>query len=107
MMSVSLATHTAKDMRHRSQSDPQAAMISGSFIVWLLVSKPARRVSKRAQILEMMQRPSGATLAEIRALSGWQRHSVRAFVSTVAKKDQIHIRSMKNQAGERVYLIRG
>lgn len=75
-------------------------------------SVPARRVagrspSKRSKILEMIKRSGGATLAEIRAFSGWQAHSVRAFVSTVAKKDRIRIRSMKNKAGERVYLIRG
>jgi hypothetical protein len=55
----------------------------------------------------MIKRPGGATLAEIGAFSGWQAHSVRAFVSTVAKKDRIRIRSMKNKAGERVYLIGG
>jgi hypothetical protein len=42
-------------------------------------------------------------LAEIKAFSGWQAHSV----STVAKKDRIRIRSLKNTNGERVYLISG
>ena len=73
-------------------------------------AKPAAearpKVSKRAKILEMISRSSGATLSEIEATTGWQAHSIRSFVSTLAKRDHIRIRSSKNQAGERVYQIR-
>ena len=70
-------------------------------------SSVRRRLSKRAKILEVMKRPGGTTLAEIVAFSGWQAHTVRAFVSTVAKKDRIRILSVKNKVGGRVYVIRG
>jgi predicted ArsR family transcriptional regulator len=64
------------------------------------------KISKRAKILEMIRRSGVATLSEIAATTGWQAHSIRSFVSTLAKRDHIRIRSAKNQAGERVYQIR-
>ena len=64
-------------------------------------------ISKRAKILEMIRRSGGATLSEIGATTGWQAHSIRSFISTLAKRDHIRIRSSKNQAGECVYQIRG
>jgi hypothetical protein len=55
----------------------------------------------------MMKQSGGATLAEIMVATGWQPHTVRAFVSTLSKVDKIRIRSLKNTNGERVYLISG
>jgi hypothetical protein len=69
-------------------------------------AQAAPNISKRAKILEMIRRSGGATLSEIGATTGWQAHSIRSFVSTLAKRDHIRIRSLKNQAGERVYQIR-
>jgi hypothetical protein len=33
----------------------------------------------------------------------WQAHSVRGFLSTAAKKHNLHIESRKTEAGDRVY----
>jgi hypothetical protein len=68
-------------------------------------AQAAPKISKRAKILEMIRRSGGATLSEIQATTGWQAHSIRSLVSTLAKRDHIRIRSSKNQAGERVYQI--
>ena len=70
--------------------------------------KPARwatprSASKGAQILEMIGRPKGATLAEIQTVTHWQAHSVRGFISTAGKKHKIE--SSKNADGGRVYRI--
>ena len=62
-----------------------------------------RRESKGAQILEMIGRPKGATLAEIMKATGWLAHSVRGFISTAGKKHKVKIESLKNEAGGRVY----
>jgi DNA-binding IclR family transcriptional regulator len=62
-------------------------------------------VTKVAKILDMMKRAGGATLAELMFATGWQSHSIRAFVSTLSKRDKIRIRSMRNPKGERVYEI--
>ena len=64
-----------------------------------------RAQSKGAQILALIGRPKGATLAEIRKTTGWQAHSVRGFLSSAAKKHNLQIESTKNESGDRVYHI--
>ena len=62
-----------------------------------------RPESKTATILNLIRRPKGATLLEIRQAVSWQAHSVRGFLSTAGKKHSLKITSSKNPAGERVY----
>ena len=62
--------------------------------------------SKGAKILELIGRPKGASLAEIQEATDWQKHSIRGFLSTAAKKHGIKIESTKTDAGDRVYQIR-
>ncbi|WP_372838719.1 DUF3489 domain-containing protein [Phaeovulum sp.] len=48
---------------------------------------PTQRAgTKQAQIIAMLQRPEGATIAEIVAATAWQAHSARGLVSGVLKK---------------------
>ena len=53
----------------------------------------------------MMKRAKGATLAEIMEATGWQKHTVRGFVSILGSKGGEKIESSKNAAGERSYRI--
>jgi hypothetical protein len=53
----------------------------------------------------MMKRAKGATLDEIMEATGWQKHTVRGFVSIVGSKGGEKIESSKNAAGERAYRI--
>ena len=53
----------------------------------------------------MMKRAKGATLAEVTEATGWQKHTVRGFVSILGSKGGEKIESMKNAAGERSYRI--
>src|SRR5437016_138260 len=65
-----------------------------------------RAESKGAKILELIGRPKGASLAEIVKATDWQKHSIRGFLSTAAKKHGLKIESTKTEAGDRVYQIR-
>jgi hypothetical protein len=66
----------------------------------------ARADSKKAIILALLQRPKGATLGEIMAVTDWQAHSVRGFISgTLGKKMGLTVESTKNAAGGRTYQI--
>jgi hypothetical protein len=48
---------------------------------------PTQRAgTKQAQIIAMLQRPEGATIAEIVAATEWQAHSARGVISGVLKK---------------------
>ncbi|GAB0057931.1 hypothetical protein SIID45300_02265 [Candidatus Magnetaquicoccaceae bacterium FCR-1] len=45
-----------------------------------------RTDSKQAKVIALMQRPEGATLAQIAEATGWMSHTIRAFISTTKKK---------------------
>jgi hypothetical protein len=67
--------------------------------------KPAQRNgTKTEHILALLRRPAGATLKEIMALTGWQPHSLRGFISAHSKKVGLRVKSFKRN-GERVYRI--
>ena len=69
-------------------------------------SKPkADSANKKAEVIAMMKRAKGATLAEIMAATGWQAHTVRGFVSLLGSKGGEKIESSKSPAGERSYKI--
>jgi hypothetical protein len=69
-------------------------------------TKPkADRAKKKAEVIAMMRRAKGATLAEIMATTGWQAHTVRGFVSILGSKGGEKIESSKSADGERTYKI--
>jgi len=45
-----------------------------------------RAGTKQAQIIALLQRPEGASIAEIVAATGWQAHSARGIISGALKK---------------------
>ena len=72
------------------------------------VTPVLRANSKQAQVLAMLHRPEGATLAQICACTGWQQHTVRGtFAGAFKKKLGLDIMSTKDEGGERVYRIAG
>ena len=63
------------------------------------------RANKKAEVIALMKRAKGATLAEIMAATKWQAHTVRGFVSILGSKGGEKVQSSKNAAGERTYKI--
>ena len=69
-------------------------------------AKVPREFSKKSIVLDLLRRPKGATLAEIMEKMGWQKHTVRGFISgNLTKKMGLTVESTKNEAGERTYKI--
>jgi hypothetical protein len=63
------------------------------------------RSNKKAEVIAMMKRAKGVTLAEIMETTGWQKHTVRGFVSLLGSKGGETVESSKNAAGDRTYRI--
>ena len=67
----------------------------------------SRDGSKASQVLDLLKRADGVTLAELMKATGWQAHSVRGFLSgTIGKKLGIAVASTKSVDGERTYFIK-
>ncbi len=63
----------------------------------------ARR-TKADTILDLLQRPTGASIAELTKATGWQPHSVRAALTGPRKKEHIAARTKDNQGVTRYYI---
>jgi hypothetical protein len=67
---------------------------------------PARQGSKKAQVIELLRRPEGATLAALMEATGWQAHSVRGFISgSLGKKMGLKVTRLKRDDGASVYSL--
>jgi len=64
-----------------------------------------REGSKTAQVVAMLQRKNGATLAEIMDKMGWLKHTVRGFMAGAMKKAGHSVESFKPEGGERTYRL--
>ena len=64
-----------------------------------------REGTKTSQVVAMLQRKNGATLAEIMEKMGWQKHTVRGFIAGAMKKAGYTVESFKSDKGERTYRI--
>ena len=63
------------------------------------------RSNKKAEVIAMMKRAKGATLAQIVEATGWQKHTIRGFVSLLGSRGGEKTESSKNTAGDRTYRI--
>ena len=86
-------------------SDPELeAAVTAAEATW--VKPRTRENSKQATVIQMLQRPEGATITQICSATGWQAHTVRGtFAGAFKKKLGLTIVSDKPQGGERIYRI--
>jgi hypothetical protein len=65
-----------------------------------------REGTKQAQLIAMLERPEGATIERIVAVTGWQPHTVRgAFAGALKKRLGLSVASEKVEGRGRVYWI--
>lgn len=74
-----------------------------------VTEKPAAdapKHSKQQIMIDLLKREEGATLHQLSAATGWQKHSVHGAMAGVLKKKLgLTIESGKNRDGERIYRI--
>jgi hypothetical protein len=64
------------------------------------------RITKHAQLLQLLNRPEGASIDEMMQATEWQKHSVRGFLAgTVKKKMGLALTSSKAEGEVRRYRI--
>ena len=65
-----------------------------------------RADSKQALVIGLLQRPEGATIAQIMEATQWQQHTCRGTLAgTLKKRLGLTITSAKEAGGQRVYRI--
>ena len=64
-----------------------------------------RANSKQARVLALLCGPDGATIASVTRSTGWQPHTVRAFLAAVVRKKLGLTLESDKTDGERVYRI--
>jgi outer membrane protein assembly factor BamB len=70
--------------------------------------RTARAASKKARILELVQRRGGATMQDLRSATGCKAHTLRAFLSAVLRKQMgLTVKSSKGTDGQRSYWVAG
>jgi hypothetical protein len=87
---------------HLKQSTPAAAAAPTA-----PAASPAAmsaRQTKKGSILALLQRPKGAAVRELIAVTGWQVHSVRAALTGLRKEGKELVRD-KDEAGVTLYRI--
>jgi Protein of unknown function (DUF3489) len=70
-------------------------------------AKPGKAAgeTKHDQVLALLRRAGGVSIAAIVKATGWQEHSVRGFLAgTVRKKLRLNLES-KKQDGRRIYRV--
>jgi|SRR4030081_284060 len=63
--------------------------------------------SKQARVIQMLQSPTGMTIAAMMKETGWQQHSVRGFLAGVVRKKLKLKLNSKKIDGSRIYRIDG
>jgi len=90
---------TKVSVNGKPSENSSAPMKAGLAAVEAMPSKPAKE-SKLEMVIRLLRRPEGATIDDLTAATGWQKHTVRAALShALAKKRGYQIVSEKPTTG--------
>ena len=76
----------AEDKLPKAPVDPVAAIREHAAEAPAVKSPTQRNGTKQAMLIAMLQRPEGASIAEVVEATGWMGHTARGAISGVLKK---------------------
>lgn len=88
------------DSIEQTESSSPTAIVK----VATFAAAPTSRTTKSAAVTKLLSRNKGATLGEIMAITHWQPHSTRAFLTGLRKKGVDLLRETRS-GGETSYRI--
>jgi hypothetical protein len=106
-MEADVAAAEASWAQAKEVEPTTVATVATTVTVVATEQKPrTREHSKQATVISMLQRPEGATIAQICEATSWQAHTVRGtFAGAFKKKLGLNITSDKTQGGTRTYRV--
>ncbi len=98
---------TMEIMMTKKNGQPKQSGTASAAKVRTAAGRGRRGPKTKKQIaLSLLQRPKGASIAEMRDAMGWQAHSVRGFLAgTVKKMPGVLLVSEKPEGGPRRYRV--
>jgi hypothetical protein len=95
---AALVATEAQWVAEKADADPQQTTVENKH--------RSRANSKQATVIQLLQRPEGATIPQICEATGWQSHTVRGtFAGALKKKLGLTITSEKSNGSDRVYRV--
>ncbi len=83
-------------------STPMQAALAG------VAAMSVKRETKLTALVALLSRPDGASIEDMVAATGWQKHTIRSALShALTKKHGYQIVSEKPENGARIYKITG
>lgn len=69
-------------------------------------TKSDKAISKQTELIQLIQRPEGIALSELKKLTDWQVHSIRGWISGVLRKKLgLVVTRFKSDNGDTCYRI--
>lgn len=98
------AKTTAKPASKKSKTKELSAPMKAALDA--VAKMPVRKESKLEAVIQLLSRPEGATIEDMVAATGWQKHTIRSALShALAKKRGYEIVSDKPKGEQRIYKI--
>src|SRR5262245_34597795 len=95
-----------KTKRVQKSAQASGAKSAAKVVAPEKASQPKRRSnSKQEQVLDLLRRSEGVTIAAVMKTTGWQQHSVRGFFAGVVRKRLNLTLESEKADGERIYRI--
>lgn len=97
-----------KDQRKAPKSKRSEVVITATDrpqVTKVTPAKQAASESKQDRLVCMLRSPTGATIATMMSVTGWQQHSVRGFLAGVIRKRLKLKLESESSDGNRIYRV--